>query len=78
MADDGGVVYAMSNQVTSSSTASFISLWTQTEDEGESRLLPSLRLYSSEIKDNWSRQNLIHILLSSMDIKECRMADNYA
>lgn len=32
----------------------------------------------TEIKGNFSRQNLIHILLSSMIIEKSTMSDNYA
>ena len=72
-ADDGGIVYSMSNQVSATSTSQFIPL---RDDNGE--LLPSLRFNMTDIKGNFSKQNLIHILLSSMIIEKSTLSDNYA
>ena len=39
---------------------------------------PAIRFEDCRIKDNFSQANLIHILLSSMEIRRCEITDNYA
>ena len=46
------------------------------DDNGN--LLQSLRFNSTYIYRNWARQNVIHILLSSMEIINCEILNNYA
>ena len=70
-AEDGGVVYAMSNTQTYDNSLVAI------EDESGTTLAP-LRFKQSIFKENWSKQNTIHILLSIMEIKESQILDNYA
>ena len=44
----------------------------------DGNLLHSLRFKSCDIYKNWSRQNLMQILLSSMKITNCDVRNNYA
>ena len=62
MAEDGGIVYGMGNQL---STADY-------------KNTDNLSLKSTLVEKNWSKQNLIHILLSTMLINDCKIVDNYA
>ena len=42
------------------------------------RLAPSIILADSVVKNNWATQDTIHILRSSMFVRNCTMEDNYA
>ena len=75
MADDGGIVYSMSNEQPANFDTQSKFLAIKDEDGNPLR---ALRFAASVIKDNWSNRNLMHILYSTMQINNCKILDNYS
>ena len=75
MAQDSSVVYAMSNQLKQGFQINtvLIPLYSETGTP-----LEALRFTRSNIHDNFATANTIQLLLSSMQISDCEMYDNYA
>ena len=71
---DGGVLYGLSNTVdfATQKTLKYIRI-----NKPDGTQHPAISFQDSVIRDNWSRANLIHILLSSMQISNTTLVDNY-
>ena len=72
-ATDGGIIYAMANKVSALDDTKFIDL---KDENGNTEA--SLVLKKSLLSNNFAQQNPILIIRSSMRIKDCEIADNYA